>query len=62
MKTECKSIIHAACYSFGGVICAGVVLLIAANEQAQNLFEVDMGLLAVSATVLFIRRRFKLAT
>ena len=38
MKTKFKSIIRAACHSFGGVVCAGAVLLIASSAQAQNLF------------------------
>src|SRR5208282_2898869 len=41
MKTKFKSIIRAACHSFFGVVCVGVVLLIAASTQAQNLFEAD---------------------
>ncbi len=38
MKSKFKSTIRAACYSFSGVVCAGAVLLIASNAQAQNLF------------------------
>jgi len=41
MKTKFKSTIHAACHSFSGVVCAGAVLLIASNAQAQNLFASD---------------------
>ena len=26
------------CHSFGGVVCAGAVMLIASSAQAQNLF------------------------
>jgi len=43
MKTKCKSIIRAACHSFGGMVCAGAVLLIASSAPAQNLFEADFG-------------------
>ena len=42
METKCKSIIRAACHLSLGVICAGVVLLIASSTQAQNLFVSDM--------------------
>ncbi|MGD0746048.1 MAG: PEP-CTERM sorting domain-containing protein [Verrucomicrobiota bacterium] len=38
LKMKTKSSIRAAFHSFGGVICAGAVLLIASNAQAQNLF------------------------
>ena len=38
MKTECKAIFLAVCHSFNTAVCAGAVLLIASNAQAQNLF------------------------
>jgi sugar lactone lactonase YvrE len=38
MKTKFKSTIRAGCHSFGGVVCAGAVLLIASRAPAQNLF------------------------
>jgi sugar lactone lactonase YvrE len=38
MKTKFKSSIRAACHSFGGVVCAGAVLLMAGSGWAQNLF------------------------
>jgi len=38
MKTKFKFHIRAVCHSFGGAVCAGAVLLIASNAQAQNLF------------------------
>ena len=41
MKTKPKFCIHAAYNSFGGVVCAGAVLLIASGAQAQNLFVAD---------------------
>jgi hypothetical protein len=41
--TRYKSPVRAACQSFGGAVCAGAVLLIAASAQAQNLFEADFG-------------------
>ena len=41
MKTKFKSIIRAAYHSFVGVVCAGVVMLMASNAQAQNLFVAD---------------------
>jgi len=41
MKTKFKFSIHAAYNSFGGVVCAGAVLLIASSVQAQNLFVSD---------------------
>ena len=42
MKTKCKSSIRAPCQSFGGAVCAGVVLLMASSAEAQNLFVSDM--------------------
>jgi len=41
MKTKFKFSIDAACHPFGGVVCAGVVMLIASSAQAQNLFASD---------------------
>ena len=38
MKTKSNSISSAVCHSFGGVVCAGAVLLISTSAQAQNLF------------------------
>jgi hypothetical protein len=38
VKTKFKSTIRAVCHSFGGVICAGIIMLIASGAQAQNLF------------------------
>ena len=35
---RCNSIIHGAYHSFGGVVCAGAVILMASSVQAQNLF------------------------
>jgi hypothetical protein len=43
MKTKPKFSIHAAYNSFGGVVCAGAVLLIASGAQAQNLFVANYG-------------------
>jgi hypothetical protein len=43
MKTKFKFTVSAACHSFGGVVCAGAVMLIASSAQAQNLFEADSG-------------------
>src|ERR1035437_6902766 len=43
MKTKCQSVIHAACRSFGGVVCAGLVNLIAYSAEAQNLYVSDFG-------------------
>ena len=43
MKTKSKSIIRTVCHSFGGVVCAAAVMLIASSTQAQNLFEADGG-------------------
>jgi hypothetical protein len=43
MKTKFKSTIRAACRSFGGAVCAGAVLLIAAGAPAQNLFVGNFG-------------------
>lgn len=41
MKTKLTSNIRAVYHSFGGVVCAGAVLLIASGAPAQNLFEAD---------------------
>ena len=38
LTTKFKSTIRAACYSFGGAVCAGAVLLITSSAPAQNLF------------------------
>jgi glucose/arabinose dehydrogenase len=38
IKTKFTSTIRAACHSFRGVVCVGVVMLIASSVQAQNLF------------------------
>src|ERR1022692_2369662 len=38
MKTKCKFIFRTFNQLFGGTICAGVVLLLAANAPAQNMF------------------------
>jgi hypothetical protein len=38
MKAKFKFVINATRHSFGGVVCAGVVMLIASSAQAQNLF------------------------
>ncbi|MDD5140817.1 MAG: PEP-CTERM sorting domain-containing protein [Verrucomicrobiales bacterium] len=38
MTTSFKSAIFTAYHSFGGAVCAGAVMLIAAGAQAQNLF------------------------
>src|ERR1017187_3846174 len=38
MKTKCKSSLCIVCPLFGGVICAGAVMLIASSAHAQNLF------------------------
>ena len=38
MKTKFKSTIRSTCHSFSGAVCVGVVILIAASTQAQNLF------------------------
>jgi hypothetical protein len=38
MKTNITSSIHSARHSFGRVVCAGAVLLIASSVQAQNMF------------------------
>ena len=43
MTTKFKSHIRAARPSFGGAVCAGAVLLIVSNTQAQNLFVSDYG-------------------
>ena len=43
MMPKFKSSLRVACHSFGGTICAGAVLFIATNVQAQNLFESDYG-------------------
>ena len=43
MMPKFKSSLRVACHSFGGAICAGAVLFIATNVQAQNLFEADYG-------------------
>ncbi|HEY5503694.1 MAG TPA: hypothetical protein VIK28_00950, partial [Sedimentisphaerales bacterium] len=42
MKTKSKSSIRAVYHSIGGVVCAGAVLLISTNAQAQNLFVSDI--------------------
>jgi uncharacterized repeat protein (TIGR03803 family) len=41
MKTKLKSPMRATCHSFGGVVCAGAVWLIATCAHAQNLFVAD---------------------
>jgi len=41
MKTKLTSNIRDVYHSFGGVVCAGAVLLIASGAQAQNLFVAD---------------------
>ena len=41
MKMKFKFSIRAVCPLFGGVICAGAVLLMASSAQAQNLFVSD---------------------
>ena len=38
MKTKFKSIVSSACHSFGGAVCTGAVLLMAARAESQNLF------------------------
>lgn len=43
MKTKFKSSLRIACHSFGGVVCAGAVILIISNARAQNLFVSDIG-------------------
>ena len=41
MKTKFKFTLRAACHLFGGVVCAGAILLMASRAQAQNLFVSD---------------------
>ena len=41
MKTASKSSIPSAYYSFGGVVCAGAILLTVSSAPAQNLFVSD---------------------
>jgi glucose/arabinose dehydrogenase len=41
MKASSKFSLRAACHLLGGASCVGIVLLIAASVQAQNLFEAD---------------------
>src|SRR5208282_4507782 len=43
MRSKFKSTIRAAGRSFGRVVCAGAVLLIASSTQAQNLFVANLG-------------------
>jgi hypothetical protein len=43
MISKLKSSLRVVCHSFGGPVCAGAVLLISTNAQAQNLFEADYG-------------------
>jgi len=43
MKTKSKSSHRAVCYSFGGAVCVGAILLTATSAQAQILFEADSG-------------------
>ena len=41
MKSKFKSTTRDVCHSFGGVVCAGAVMLIASSAPAQNLFMAD---------------------